>query len=162
MERRLLLEKLMVTMPQLDTPTISLSGDTLSIEEVEDAEYYDIYDGDTLVESVPAVSGYTVFNWGTFNNGNTPVCEYSLDNGTTWNSITDFTQSGSGTVATNVTQIKFRLNRAFDSDSDSSFNLECSELSIDETISGGGSGYLETQNYTLTEDITISGDMFID
>ena len=61
MERRLLLEKLMVTMPQLDAPTISLSSDTLSIEEVEDAEYYDIYDGDTLVESVPAVSFNNIY-----------------------------------------------------------------------------------------------------
>lgn len=55
MERRLLLKKLMVSMPQLATPTISLSEDTLSIEEVENAEYYDIYVDGVLEESVPAV-----------------------------------------------------------------------------------------------------------
>ena len=55
MERRLLLEKLMVTMPQLTTPTISLSDSILSIEEVENAEYYDIYVDGVLEESVPAV-----------------------------------------------------------------------------------------------------------
>ena len=45
---------------QLDTPTISLSGDILSIQEVENAEYYDIYVDGVLEESVPAVSGYEV------------------------------------------------------------------------------------------------------
>lgn len=39
---------------QLDAPTISLSGDTLSIEEVENAEYYDIYVDGVLEESVSA------------------------------------------------------------------------------------------------------------
>lgn len=42
--------------PQLATPTISLSDDTLSIEEVENAEYYDIYVDGVLEESVPAVT----------------------------------------------------------------------------------------------------------
>lgn len=47
-----------VISPQLDTPTISLSGNTLSIEEVENAEYYDIYVDDVLEESVPVVSSF--------------------------------------------------------------------------------------------------------
>lgn len=41
---------------QLLAPTISLNGDTLSIEEVENAEYYDIYVDGVLEESVPAVT----------------------------------------------------------------------------------------------------------
>ena len=55
MNRRNLLERLIGSqIPQLATPTISLSGDTLSIEEVENAEYYDIYVDGVLEESVPA------------------------------------------------------------------------------------------------------------
>lgn len=41
-------------LPQLATPTISLSNDTLSIEEVENAEYYDIYVDGVLKESISA------------------------------------------------------------------------------------------------------------
>ena len=40
--------------PQLATPTILLDGNTLSIEEITNAEYYDIYVDDTLEESIPA------------------------------------------------------------------------------------------------------------
>ena len=45
------------TLPQLATPVISLSDDILSIEEVENAEYYDIYVDGVLEESVD-VRGY--------------------------------------------------------------------------------------------------------
>ena len=54
MNRRLLLESLLESKPQLATPTISLSDSILSIEEVENAEYYDIYVDGVLEESVPA------------------------------------------------------------------------------------------------------------
>lgn len=55
MNRRLLLESLLKKqLPQLLAPTISLSGDILSIEEVENAEYYDIYVDGVLEESIDA------------------------------------------------------------------------------------------------------------
>ena len=60
MNRRFLLESLLESKPQLATPTISLSDSILSIEEVENEEYYDIYVDGVLEESVPAVSGYQV------------------------------------------------------------------------------------------------------
>ena len=46
---------IIIVIPQLSAPVISLSDDTLSIEEVENAEYYDIYVDGVLEESVPAV-----------------------------------------------------------------------------------------------------------
>ena len=55
MDRKTLLDLIFNQKPQLATPTISLSGDILSIEEVENAEYYDIYVDGVLEESVPAV-----------------------------------------------------------------------------------------------------------
>ena len=55
MDRKTLLDLIFNQQPQLATPTISLSEDTLSIEEVENAEYYDIYVNGVLEESVPAV-----------------------------------------------------------------------------------------------------------
>lgn len=43
MSRRLLLESLLNSKPQLEAPTISLSGNTLTISAIANAEYYDIY-----------------------------------------------------------------------------------------------------------------------
>lgn len=63
MNRRLLLESLLESKPQLATPTISLSDSILSIEEVENAEYYDIYVDGVLAHSIevnPAPAGGTV------------------------------------------------------------------------------------------------------
>ena len=79
MERRLLLEKLMVSMPQLATPTISLSNDTLSIEEVENAEYYDIYVDGVLEESVPVVEPTPTLISFTIDN-----VSYQAEPGMTW------------------------------------------------------------------------------
>ena len=42
--------------PQLNTPAISLSSDILTIEDVPNAESYDIYDGNTLIANVPVSS----------------------------------------------------------------------------------------------------------
>ena len=52
------------TQPQLNTPSMSLSGNTLTLTSSDDrGEYYDIYNNTTLLTSVsttPAPSGYTV------------------------------------------------------------------------------------------------------
>ena len=53
-----------IVIPQLQAPVISLSGDTLSIEEVENAEYYDIYVDGVLKESIDVRPNYSVtFNF---------------------------------------------------------------------------------------------------
>ena len=48
-----------IVVPQLDAPAISLDNDNLVIEEVENAEYYDIYVDGVLEESVPAVNSFS-------------------------------------------------------------------------------------------------------
>lgn len=60
MNRRLLLESLLESKPQLATPTISLSDSILSIEEVENAEYYDIYVDGVLAHSIDNRPSYTI------------------------------------------------------------------------------------------------------
>lgn len=49
--------KIYESTPQLDAPVISLDNDNLVIEDVEGAEAYDIYDGNTLIATIP-VGGY--------------------------------------------------------------------------------------------------------
>lgn len=70
------------SMPQLATPTISLSEDILSIEEVENAEYYDIYVDGVLEESVPAVSGFEVTLYG--DNGDNETVYVQINDDPTW------------------------------------------------------------------------------
>lgn len=79
MNRRFLLESLLniSQLPQLATPTISLDGDNLVIEEVENAEYYDIYVDGVLEESIdvrpPQIISFSV-----------TLSEYQAESGMTW------------------------------------------------------------------------------
>ena len=68
--------------PQLEAPTISLSNSTLTIEEVENAEYYDIYVDGVLKESVPAVSGFDVVLYG--DNGDNEAVYVQINDDPTW------------------------------------------------------------------------------
>ena len=49
-----------IVVPQLDAPTISLDGDTLSISEVENAEYYDIYVDGVLADTIDVRPSFEV------------------------------------------------------------------------------------------------------
>lgn len=60
--------------PQLSAPVISLDNDTLTIEEVENAEYYDIYVDGVLADAIQIIEfGVLVL-----------ALEYRAINGMTW------------------------------------------------------------------------------
>ena len=159
----------MVTMPQLTTPTISLSDSILSIEEVENAEYYDIYVDGVLKESVPAVSGYDLiagtngFDSGDFlGTGN--ACEYSLDNGNTWLAFEKTTYSAGETILSGITQIKFRITNAPFTHGADSYEISSTKLGLSLSIDGFSEDhYKVSNNFVLTEDIDdLYGYSFVD
>jgi hypothetical protein len=158
MNRRFLLESLLESKPQLATPTISLNGDILSIEEVENAECYDIYVDGVLEESVPAVSGYTI-RAGSQIFDTDSSAQYSLDNGVTWENFNRDGYSQNEIILENVTQIKFKVtNRDFTHGGDST-EISSTTLGLELRIDGFSEDHDEiSQNYILNSDIN---DLYI-
>ena len=81
MNRRLLLESLLESKPQLATPVISLNNDNLIIEEVENAEYYDIY-VDGVLEHTIDNRPITLISFTIEDNG--IEIDYQAEDGMTW------------------------------------------------------------------------------
>lgn len=104
--------------PQLNTPVISLSGDILTIDDVQDAESYDVYDGDTLVANVPVGGATTAYTVDLTNSSS--VCpnlsynndagvEYSTDGGVTWITLGSGINDRSTTVTlTDIVQLSIQ------------------------------------------------------
>lgn len=126
-------------LPQLDAPTnLTADGTTISFDEVENAENYEVFaDGVSIGEYTP-VSGFTVSGSNSFHGFDsfTPN-QYSLDNGLTW---IDF-ENGDFSIE-NVTQIKFKTGNNL------SVMISSNKLglAIHDTET-------ESQNFILTQDI---------
>jgi hypothetical protein len=97
-----------IVVPQLDAPVISLDNDNLVIEEVENAEYYDIYVDGVLEETIDNRPGFEVTIACTNRNITRIFCCDNSDGTDGYDLLLD--NGDSQTVTVNVPQDKPYLN----------------------------------------------------
>lgn len=110
MNRRLLLESLLESKPQLSAPSISVEGTNLKIQEVADAENYDIYIDDVLIQTLN-VKPTTPFSNITLSNSGLSGQNYEkyiLNNGTPTN------YPSQSTVLNNVSNLQISCSYIFE------------------------------------------------
>ena len=110
MNRRLLLESLISKKPKLTAPSISVDGYSLNIQEVSDAENYDIYIDDVLIQTLN-VKPATPFSNITLTNGGLSGQNYEkyiLNGGTPIN------YPSQSTVLNNVSSLQISCSDIFE------------------------------------------------
>ena len=135
--------------PKLATPTnLSVSGDTLTFDAVENAEQYEVFAGSTSLGTYTAPSkGYTVTI--SYSSLNPNVCFYSTDNGSTW--IDGYVAGQSQLVLNDVEQIKFKGQYSSSGDYYAYISVPSLGVSISATSSSGAK---YSDNFVLTQDLT--------
>lgn len=135
--------------PKLAAPTnLSVSGDTLTFDEVANAEQYEVFAGGNSIGTYTAPSkGYTVTI--SYSSLYPNVCFYSTDNGSTW--IDGYVAGQSQLVLNNVEQIKFKGQYSSSGDYYASISVPSLGVSIYATSSSGAK---YSDNFVLTQDLT--------
>ena len=135
--------------PKLATPTgLTIDGDTLSFNAVENAEQYEVFAGSNIIGTYTVPSkGYTVTI--SISSLNANVCFYSTDNGSTW--IDGYVAGQSQLVLNNVEQIKFKGQYSSSGDCYAYISVPSLGVSIYATSSSGAK---YSDNFVLTQDLT--------
>lgn len=104
-----------------------------------------------------AASGYTVTFDDQETGSATGAAYYSLDDGATWTRfceiLSDESNDLSPTSLTNITSIKFKIEINNVGIPPTGVRLECSAINL--SLGGKNTGTFTSDNYTLTEDITV-------
>lgn len=140
---------IVASQPKLAAPTnLSVSDDTLSFDEVTNAEQYEVFAGSNSIGTYTAPpKGYTVTI--SYSSLNPNVCFYSTDNGSTW--IDGYVAGQSQLVLNNIEQIKFKGQYSSSGDYYASISVPSLGVSIYATSSSGAK---YSDNFVLTQDLT--------
>jgi len=148
------------SMPQLATPTISFIYPNIVIEEVENAEYYDIYVDGVLEETID-LTGFSVtfVKSDEYGHGSETTIvyneyhymDYSLDDGVTWIPINEALM---GTTITSINQIKVRC---YGGSASVVQRIYFNSQNVADIIaeSDYGTGMDTSQNITLNANVTL-------
>lgn len=143
--------KMSTALAQLSTPSISLSGDTLTIENVDNATSYDVYVDGVLKTNVPVGGGVAMYSVSVseFSIGTGGTCWWSTNNGTSWSKI-----ESTGILEQSATQIKFRVIVGSMEVLGGKISSETLGFSIGSQNAGSSELTYESDNFILTQNIT--------
>lgn len=103
--------RISTTTSSLATPSISLSGDTLTIGNVDNATSYDVYVDGVLKTNVPVGGGVAMYklNWGKYSSSSSVTFEIQVDDNPAYTQTVNQNLINLITEPRESTQVKFSI-----------------------------------------------------